>query len=75
MEDELESGMGKVQEHAKKLCGATGKSTPTVMTEAGKVQMDLFEKEWPNVQPLVECPEPECGAVGFFTKAATASCG
>ncbi len=67
MEGELESEMGKVQEHDKKLCRATDKPTPTVMTEAGKLQMDLFEIEWPNVQPLVECPKPEYGAVGFFT--------
>ncbi len=53
---------------------ATEKSTTIVMTEAGKVQMDLFEKEWPNVQALVECPKPECCAVGSFTKAGTARC-
>ena len=75
MKNELESGMDKVEEHAQKLSGATEKSIPTVITGAAKSQMDLFENEWPNVQPLVECPKPECGAVNFFTKAGTARCG
>ncbi len=44
------------------------------MTEAGKVQMDLFEKEWPKVQPIVLCPKPDCRAVGCFPKAGTARC-
>ena len=43
--------------------------------EANKVQVDLLKKEWPNVQPLIKCPEPECGVVGFFIKAGTACCG
>ncbi len=45
------------------------------MTEAVKVQMDMFEKELPNLQLLVECSKPECGAVGFFTNADAARCG
>ncbi len=45
MEDEVKSGMDNGQEHAKKLSGATEKPTSTVMTEASKVRMDLFEKE------------------------------
>ncbi len=69
--DELESVTDKVQEHSKKVCVATEKPSVTVMTDAGKAQMDLFEKEWPNVRPLVECPKPECGKVGSFTKAGT----
>ncbi len=55
MEDELESGKDKVQEHAEKLSRVTKKATPTVMTDAGKVQMGTFEKEWPNVQPMWHC--------------------
>ncbi len=75
MEEELELGIAQVQEHGKKLSRAIEKPTSIVMTEAGKVQMDLFEKEWPNVQPLVECPKPECQVVGCFIKAGTARCG
>ncbi len=43
--------------------------------EAGKLQMDLFENEWPSVQPPIECPMPECCEVSSFTKAGTACCG
>ena len=75
MEDDLESGKDEVLEHAKKLLRATEKPTPNSMTEAGKVRMDKFEKERPNVQPLVECPKLECGAVGSFTKPDTARWG
>ncbi len=75
MEDELESGIVMVQEHGKQLSRFTDKPTTIATKEAGKVQMDLFEKEWPNVQPFIECPKPECREVGSFTKAGTARCG
>ncbi len=75
MEGELDPGKDELQEHAKKLLKATEKSTPNIMTEAVKVQMDMFEKELPNLQSLVECSKPECGAVGSFTNADTARCG
>ncbi len=54
------------------MSGVTEKPSPTVLTEAGKLQIDLLEKEWPNVQPPVEYPKPECGAVGFYIKASIA---
>ncbi len=75
MEENLEGGMDNVQEHSKKLPRATEIPTPTFLTDAGKVQMQLFEKVWPNVQPLVECRRPECRAVGSLTKAGIARSG
>ncbi len=63
-----------VQGHGKKLSRATRKPTTIVTTEVGKAQMDMFEKQWPNVQPPVERPKPECRTVLSFTGAGTARC-
>ncbi len=75
IEDDLGARMDQVQKHTSKLPRATEKPTPTVLADARKAQMELFGKEWPNGQPLVECPRPECRAVRSFTKAGTGRCG